>query len=75
MSEWKPIESAPKDGSQVIVRFVTDGGDIEVKNAWFGDGWRRVCHWLNHYEYFGNGKVTHWMPLPEPPDRSSAGPS
>jgi hypothetical protein len=61
VSAWQPIESAPKDGTPVIVHA---GGNTRV--CWFG-----TCGWTYHQRYGGAATVvlepTHWMPLPEPP--------
>lgn len=65
--KWLPISTAPKDKTQVIVRFVSAEGGVEAKNAWFDGGWDRICNLRNTHEYFSFGDVTHWMPLPEPP--------
>lgn len=63
---FQPIETAPKDGTEVIVRFVYGEGEaVEIKNAWFNSGWRRICHNSNSYQYFSFGKVTHWLPIPK----------
>lgn len=73
MSEWQPIETAPKDGGWVLLM----GGRIGFQ--WDGDtkpplvcgqfvnnaGWWFAFYdsgWLGEYE-----NPTHWMPLPEPP--------
>ncbi len=71
MSEWQPIETAPKDGTLIICA---------------GEGWVEVCSW-RETKYHGAGwldghderrtedyasrpmsGITHWMPLPSPPN-------
>ena len=61
--EWQPIESAPRDGTEVLLVCVT--GDIGVC-YWRTDGKDNQGYWtwgLGH-SFFG---PTHWMPLPKPP--------
>ena len=58
--EWQPIETAPKDGTRVLL--VIDHGEWGDK-VWTGlwaDGW------IISYGKTSN-KPTHWMPLPVPP--------
>jgi len=65
---FKPIDTAPKDGTEVILRVVTRDGDcmaVEILNGWFDTSWRRVCHTSNCYQYFSRGEITHWMPIPD----------
>jgi hypothetical protein len=62
---WHPIETAPKDGTVIIVygRFPYKENVQTVfyqTAAWTGGGWTNAADsWL--------GDVTHWMPLPPPP--------
>ena len=81
MNDWKPIETAPKDG--YILLFSPNApswdGNMEV-GRWFGNENRGEwwsCGGPNggleisgtsapgHYD----GKFTHWMPLPAPPEQ------
>jgi hypothetical protein len=65
MSEWQPIETAPKDGRPVFLW--ADGSAVEVwawneKNSRWetsDDG----VFWREGAEY----GPTHWLPYPEPP--------
>ena len=76
MSDWQPIETAPKTGEHILV------ADFSRKGFGFCGGkeqsWQDVVHyWSNPGEegfYMSNGPedppvtwATHWMPLPEPP--------
>lgn len=74
MSEWQPIETAPKDGTAVLLWADTEAGDANLRLfgkhlcevghsacaqvGQFGDG-----HW--HTEFIG--EPTHWQPLPDDP--------
>ena len=64
MSEWQPIETAPTDGTQVIVYAASCHGLR---------GFVSVCHWYIDVGWCVDElrPVTHWMPLPEPPKESS----
>ena len=63
--KWHPIETAPKDGSLVLVAGVENGGVVTSNMT--------VARWLKPYGWgsmpFGGlfEGATHWMPLPEPP--------
>jgi hypothetical protein len=63
MTNWQPIETAPKDGTWLLLWC-----GWEIVGHWVEDG-KRVKHgWSDD----PNGidpifMVTHWMPLPEPP--------
>lgn len=57
MSEWQPIETAPKD-EELILAGQWLSGRWEVRNG----------RWLaNRWPFVGFSQPTHWMPLPTPP--------
>lgn len=68
---WKPIDSAPKDGS-IILAWSEDMDEV-LAIVWAesrGGSWRLAgCSSL---ELGSWGQPTHWMPLPAPPDNSSS---
>ncbi len=74
-SEWQPIESAPKDGTELILfELVSDFCSGEKKPyvysgkfdpdrnpKYYETGWKCL-----EYDAF-NRNPTHWMPMLEPP--------
>lgn len=74
MSEWQPIETAPRDGTEFLAygsylypddKAVTEY--IEIVE-WSGhDGWP----WLSGSEMHAPGVYSHWMPLPSPPNHKT----
>lgn len=67
MSEWKPIETAPRDGTKVLA---WRNGALEILRwdhikvgplmaGWWFVGDRAVVD--------RDAQPTHWMPLPAPP--------
>lgn len=71
MSEWQPIKTAPKDGTEVLLLFADEplwivaffGPDSQKKSSEIC--WR--CKWDHESLHQGYEEPTHWMPLPEPP--------
>lgn len=61
MNEWQPIETAPKDGTDILG---WDGGDITVCRFSRGSWELSVTGW---YAEDSDFDPTHWMNLPEPP--------
>lgn len=63
MSEWQPIETAPRDGTRVLL--CGDPGNPEVV---IGANWNDIvtpnCF---HVPGWGYWWPTHWRPLPAPP--------
>lgn len=62
MSEWQPIETAPKDGEMVLL-FVPlkHNGKFHMGAYRFDNG-----HWWTDSHTFVSNP-SHWMPLPKPP--------
>jgi hypothetical protein len=69
---WRPIETAPKDGTKVDLWRLSDKWQAvaegrRITDAWFADGrWRHEDYDYGH-ERSVSGHITHWMPLPEGP--------
>jgi hypothetical protein len=80
MSKWQPIETAPKDGTEILLypQYVIgwwEFGDNEwmvmaiplKEDGTIEHDWKEFRRWYCVYAYRGGGQPTHWMPLPEPP--------
>lgn len=77
---WRPIETAPKDGTRILlikVGWDTYEGRLGHTNyVWWGviGYWSEEWgNWNDGVEPSGLADPTHWMPLPEPPTPDSAG--
>ena len=73
MAEWQPIETAPKDGTWILV-FEHDeySPSIHVvrwgQPEWGGGDLTWVTMALGpNPDTYDPHPVTHWMPLPDPP--------
>ena len=66
MSEWQPIDSAPKDGTQILTVTNGRGGRPYIAVTGWPVGW--TGKWPTAYMALADGaEPTHWMPLPPPP--------
>ena len=77
MSEWQPIETAPKDGTKILVWTHHDVCEI---SEWFqatGYKYKEVGRGLYAKsivvanEGWSSNTPTHWQPLPDPPEAES----
>ena len=80
--EWQPIETAPRDGTWVLLcGFETPDTSDSITNGWgacvVGKGFEHSDvddPWeVGIYDNFCELSVydpTHWMPLPKPPGQS-----
>jgi len=60
---WQPIETAPKDGSSILLW----NGDFVASGAW--EPWPvdgHIMHRATDHDWTCDDP-THWMPLPDPP--------
>ena len=62
---WKPIETAPKDGTRILIYDPEDWSEDEPPTIY-------VCFWKGYWceaegEQYTLFKPTHWMELPEEP--------
>lgn len=64
VGQWQPIETAPKDGTEILAYGRKQDGAyfvaFEYGDWWCAGPWDEGWCELNH-------APTHWMPLPEPP--------
>ena len=65
--QWQPIETAPRDGTYILLGWFLEGG---------GGGHPEVAFWHSTKQLWCSSRLlnaegyyspTHWQPLPEPP--------
>lgn len=73
MSEWLPIESAPKDGTFIIL--YASHNEPPVSIGYYeddGELWAGAASqvwWMVEADIMPSAcRPTHWMPLPKPPE-------
>ena len=65
--EWRTMESAPKDGTRVLL-FVPPYGPSTGHYAPARTNWGpKASLWVAHSVLNKVAAPTHWMPLPQPP--------
>ena len=66
ISSWQPIETAPKDGTHIILYWAG-----KVFEGMYLDNSKSMAPWQGFIPMPGQpfplGKPTHWQPLPQPP--------
>ncbi len=80
MSEWQPIETAPRDGTWFLLCRQSEGWEsyevgrfdpllfpeyVEAGNGLYRKEMRTGYEWLGFNNFH---RATHWMPLPPPPE-------
>jgi len=83
-SPWRPIETAPKDDTEILILFDSATVPIvrlcwwsEARDLYVGDIVSEEVGWWSYQNSVTQEmidteilKPTHWMPLPEPPKES-----
>ena len=86
MMQWRDIETAPKDGSKLLLLvFPKEGyrddydGCLHI-GFWGSELMHEPCFWCDWNDandenphYFAMIHPTHWMPLPDPPVENVVG--
>lgn len=63
--EWMPIESAPRDGTPLLLTSAAHGMLILV--GWYDSELEAWSLWPGEKAYGARIGATHWLPLPSPP--------
>ena len=79
MSQWKPIETAPKDGTRILAYEPTYGVGLAFwqtirTGTGYADEWETITGWRLNGMMFREGDLdqpTHWQPLPAAPTPES----
>lgn len=78
---WQPIETAPKDGTEIILGIPLKWGkmSLDKKDDRVGTGFYNAgAYWYDKKHFVWRNRVanittspTHWQPLPPPPKHES----
>ena len=69
LTDWQPIETAPKDGTEVLLWTDEYPRVVSASYREFGEweGWTFTDEALADIQPEGPREPSHWMPLPPPP--------
>lgn len=76
MIEWQPIETAPRDGTEIILMLGAENGKllawissfIDTETFSHGKLIRKSQHWqMPMWAVSRELEPTHWMPIPKAP--------
>lgn len=68
MTDWRPIETASKDETEILVCDARICGGFYQVVFWNDISSHPGWHWqTSDGPAFHQSAFTHWMPLPEPP--------
>jgi Protein of unknown function (DUF551) len=74
MSEWQPIETAPKDGTRILIFdqniYIASWSDeVQFGQFEFRPGWQIFDVDGDQFYSVASEHPTHWMSLPAPPSQ------
>ena len=76
--DWQPIETAPRDGTPILIFDPTKSSHDQIDGLRFDDAryaigywrvWKENGEWMWGNRNSAYNSPTHWMPLPDPPTR------
>jgi hypothetical protein len=71
MTEWQPIETAPRDGTPVVLLWgsgsIHSGHFAHTQHYENGKLTREAEHWTGNPWFSTGSTPTHWMPRPPEP--------
>lgn len=65
MQAWQPIDTAPTDGTHVLL--FCERATVKITGGYYSDHPHDHCWIAGGYMRKGKQKPTHWMPLPDAP--------
>lgn len=68
MNEWHKIETGPKDISDVLVYVDFGDGSSQILIMHWSPDEGRWAEWGDQSYDLDGSEITHWMPLPKPPE-------
>lgn len=72
MSAWQPIDTAPKDGTRVLLgapQHVAGAKWLDMQRVEYGVVTQDLSYWqIEGFDWPIGVQPTHWMPLPNPPE-------
>ncbi len=73
MTEWQPIETAPKDGTRVRLAHSLDPQSLTMNSKFGTYGMFQEDKWVCNnafvcVDHIMRWEPTHWMPIPAPPE-------
>jgi hypothetical protein len=71
MNDWQPIETAPKDGTVILIHHNKKEIETIYPARWLEDlhpeyPWQVLCSFYGE-NFLPDVYIRRWMPLPEPP--------
>jgi hypothetical protein len=67
---WQDISTAPKDGTEILVRR-DNGCSWEHYVVWWGQN-EETYPWVSDGNAYASDRFDDWMPLPPPPPKEPA---
>lgn len=71
VERWQPIETAPNDGTYVLIGWFEFPGQRHMEVAFWHGTHKAWCQSHGLFTTDPNWQPTHWRPLPSPPDNGS----